>query len=79
MEYVIPTLICPFSVLASRTLTFNEIIVYLEQSLLNAGFEPDVFSTEEIEKEWKPDATRASISKIALPELLRDEKSGIMV
>ncbi len=46
---------------------------------MNAGFEPDVFPTEEIEKEWKPDANRASISKIALPELLWDGKPGIMV
>jgi len=54
--------------------------IYLEQSLFNEGFEPDVFSTEDIEKEWKPNADRASISKIALPELLRDdEQPGIMV
>jgi hypothetical protein len=51
----------------------------LEQSLLNAGFEPDVFPTGEIEKEWKSDADRASISKIALPELLMDGQLGIVV
>jgi len=49
----------------------------LEQSLFDAGFEPDVFSTEDIEKEWKPDADRASISKIALPELLK--QPGIVI
>lgn len=53
--------------------------VSLEQSLLNAGFEPDVFPTEEIEKEWKPNADRASISKIVLPELLMDGQLGIVV
>jgi hypothetical protein len=53
--------------------------VSLEQSLLNTGFEPDVFSTEEIEKEWKPDGDRASIFKIALPELLTDGQLGIEV
>jgi hypothetical protein len=51
----------------------------LEQSLLNAGFEPDLFSTEDIEKEWKRDADRASILKIALPELLMDGQIGIVV
>jgi hypothetical protein len=51
--------------------------VSLEQSLFDAGFEPDVFSTEDIEKEWKPDADRASISKIALPELLK--QPGIVI
>lgn len=54
--------------------------VNLEQSLFSAGFEPDVFSTKDIEKEWKPDADRASICKIVLPELLRDDKqAGIIV
>ena len=57
----------------------TKITVNLEQSLLNDGFEPDVFSTEEIEKEWKPDANRASISKIALPELLVDGQVGMMI
>jgi len=54
--------------------------IYLEQSLSKDGFEPDVFSTEDIEKEWKPNADRASICKIALPELLRDDRQpGIVV
>jgi hypothetical protein len=53
--------------------------VSLEQSLFNAGFEPDLFSTEEIEKEWKPDGDRASISNIALPELLMDGHLGVVV
>jgi hypothetical protein len=58
----------------------KKITVNLEQSLFSAGFEPDVFSTEDIEKEWKPDADRASICKIVLPELLRDDKqAGIIV
>jgi hypothetical protein len=52
----------------------------VEQSLFNDGFDPDVFSTEDIEKEWKPNVDRASISKIALPELLKDERQpGIFV
>jgi hypothetical protein len=54
--------------------------VHLEQSLFDDGFEPDVFSTQDIEKEWKPNADRASITKIALPDLLRDDKqAGIIV
>lgn len=35
-----------------------------------------MFSKEEIEKEWKFDADRASVFKIALPELLADGHSG---
>jgi hypothetical protein len=54
--------------------------LHLEQSLFDDGFEPDVFSTQDIEKEWKPNADRASITKIALPDLLRDDKqAGIIV
>jgi len=53
--------------------------IYLEQSLFNDAFEPDLFPTEVIEKEWKPSADRASIYKVALPELLRDDQQpGIM-
>jgi len=52
----------------------------LEQSLFSDAFEPDLFPTEEIEKEWKYDADRASISKVALPEFLRDDQQpGITV
>jgi hypothetical protein len=45
----------------------------LEQSFEKDDFDPDVFPTEVIEKEWKRDADRASICKVALPELLRDD------
>lgn len=58
----------------------TKMTVHLEQSLFDDGFEPDVFSTQDIEKEWKPNADRASITKIALPDLLRDDKqAGIIV
>jgi hypothetical protein len=45
----------------------------LEQSFGKDDFDPDVFPTEVIEKEWKADADRASIHKVALPELLRED------
>jgi len=51
--------------------------LYLERSLFNDGFEPDVFATEDLEKEWKPNADRASIYKDALPEVLK--QPGIKV
>jgi hypothetical protein len=51
----------------------------LEQSFRNDDFDPDLFPTEVTEKEWKPDANRASIIKVAFPELLRtDTEAGIM-
>jgi len=46
--------------------------VRVEESFSKSDFEPDVFASSEIEKEWKPDADRASIYKAAVPELLRD-------
>lgn len=48
------------------------VTVYLEQKFGRDDFEPDLFSTEVIEKEWKQNADRASIYKASLPELLRD-------
>lgn len=51
-------------------LTF--VTVYLEQKFSRDDFEPDLFSTEVIEKEWKPNADRASIYKAPLPELLKN-------
>jgi len=47
--------------------------IYLEQKFGRDDFEPDLFSTEVIEKEWKQNADRASIYKASLPELLREE------
>ncbi|KAF8486938.1 hypothetical protein DFH94DRAFT_702089 [Russula ochroleuca] len=53
--------------------------IYLEQSFERDDFDPDLFPTEVTEKEWKPNADRASIVKVALPELLRDDgQLGIM-
>jgi hypothetical protein len=46
----------------------------LEQSFGDDDFDPDLFPTEVIEKEWKRGADRASICKVALPELLKDDK-----
>jgi hypothetical protein len=52
--------------------------VYIEEAFGSDGFEPDLFSTDEvIEKEWKADADRASIYKAPLPELFRQDPSGM--
>ncbi|KAI0297017.1 hypothetical protein B0F90DRAFT_1635111, partial [Multifurca ochricompacta] len=51
--------------------------IYVERVFGNDDFEPDLFPTEVIEKEWKPDGDRASIYKVALPELLRDSPSSM--
>jgi hypothetical protein len=57
----------------------DTVTVYLEQSFERDDFDPDLFPTEVTEKEWKPNADRASIVKVALPELLRDDgQLGIM-
>ena len=48
--------------------------VYLENKFGKDDFEPDLFPTDVIEKEWKPNADRASIYKAPLPELLRDNQ-----
>jgi hypothetical protein len=49
----------------------------LEESFRNDDFDPDLFPTEVTEKEWKPGTNRASISKVALPDLLRaDTETG---
>lgn len=45
--------------------------VYVEKKFGNVDFEPDLFPTEVTEKEWKADGDRASIYKVALPDLLR--------
>jgi hypothetical protein len=51
----------------------------LEQRFEKDDFDPDLFPTEVTEKEWKPNADRASIVKVALPGLLRDDQQlGIM-
>jgi hypothetical protein len=46
----------------------------LEQTFAKDDFEPDIFPTNVIEKEWKPNADRASIYKVALPEVFRDDQ-----
>lgn len=48
--------------------------IYLEQTFAKDDFEPDIFPTNVIEKEWKPNADRASIYKAALPEVFRDDQ-----
>lgn len=45
--------------------------VYVEKQFGNDDFEPDLFPAEVTEKEWKADGDRASIYKVALPDLLR--------
>jgi hypothetical protein len=47
--------------------------VYIEKKFGNDEFEPDLFPTEVTEKEWKADGDRASIYKVALPDLLRED------
>jgi hypothetical protein len=47
------------------------VTVYLEQKFGVDDFEPDLFPVEVTEKEWKPNADRASIYKAPLPEFLR--------
>lgn len=43
----------------------------MEKKFGNDDFEPDLFPAEVTEKEWKADGDRASIYKVALPDLLR--------
>jgi hypothetical protein len=45
--------------------------IYVEKQFGNDDFEPDLFPAEVTEKEWKADGDRASIYKVALPDLLR--------
>lgn len=47
--------------------------IYLEKKFGNDDFEPDLFPAEVTEKEWKADGDRASIYKVALPDLLRGD------
>jgi len=49
----------------------------VEQTFAKDDFEPDIFPTNVIEKEWKPNADRASIYKAAVPELPRDQPWSI--
>lgn len=51
--------------------------VCVEQTFAKYDFEPDIFPTNVIEKEWKPNADRASIYKPALPELPTDQPWNI--
>jgi len=50
--------------------------IYLEQTFGKDDFDPDLFPTDEIEKEWNPNSDRASIYKAAIPELLKDSHPG---
>ena len=52
------------------------VTVYLEQTFGKDDFDPDLFPTDEIEKEWDPNSDRASIYKAAIPELLKDSHPG---
>jgi hypothetical protein len=52
------------------------VTVYLEQTFGKDDFDPDLFPTDEIEKEWNPNSDRASIYKAAIPELLKDSHPG---
>jgi hypothetical protein len=72
VEYVFPLLLNMSFVVTPRG-TADFVTVYLEQKFGRDDFEPDLFSTEVIEKEWKQNADRASIYKASLPELLREE------
>jgi len=45
--------------------------IYVEDHFGKDDFEPDLFPAEVTEKEWKPDGDRASIYKVAHPDLLR--------
>jgi len=49
--------------------------LYVEEAFGGDDFEPDLFPTDLIEKEWNPEADRASIYKAALPEVLRHDHS----
>ncbi|KAH9982015.1 hypothetical protein BJV74DRAFT_989202 [Russula compacta] len=53
--------------------------LYVEQSFGRDDFDPDTFSTDVIEKEWNPNADRASIYKLPLPEFLRDDRPQMTV
>jgi hypothetical protein len=49
----------------------------VEQSFAKDDFEPDIFPTDVTEKEWDPNADRASIYKAALPEISRGQPWNI--
>ncbi|KAI0261929.1 hypothetical protein BC834DRAFT_411787 [Gloeopeniophorella convolvens] len=53
--------------------------IYVEKTFGGDDFEPDLFPTDVIEKEWKQDADRASIYKVALPDLLREPEPARLV
>jgi hypothetical protein len=52
--------------------------LYVETKFGNDDFEPDLFPTEVTEKEWEPDGDRASIYKVALPDLLRNDPAPVV-
>jgi hypothetical protein len=58
--------------------TFWADTVYVETKFGNDDFEPDLFPTEVTEKEWEPDGDRASIYKVALPDLLRNDPAPVV-
>ncbi|KAI9459849.1 hypothetical protein BJY52DRAFT_1186165 [Lactarius psammicola] len=51
--------------------------LYVEKQFGNDDFEPDLFPTEVTENEWKPDGDRASIYKVALPDLLQTDPAPV--
>ncbi|KAH9003904.1 hypothetical protein EDB86DRAFT_3073024 [Lactarius hatsudake] len=52
--------------------------VYVEKNFGDDDFEPDLFPTEVTEEEWKHDGDRASIYKVALPDLLRADPAPVV-
>jgi hypothetical protein len=47
--------------------------VYVEHAFKGDDFEPDLFPVDVTEKEWQPDADRASVYKDPLPELFKHD------
>ena len=68
-------LVIPYIAVCTDVITRGVKTVYVEQAFGGDDFEPDLFPTDLIEKEWEPDADRASIYKAALPDLLRNDGS----
>ncbi|KAH9052036.1 hypothetical protein EDB83DRAFT_2621313 [Lactarius deliciosus] len=52
--------------------------LYVEKNFGDDDFEPDLFPTEVTEEEWKHDGDRASIYKVALPDLLRADPAPVV-
>ncbi|KAH9019818.1 hypothetical protein EDB85DRAFT_2153467 [Lactarius pseudohatsudake] len=52
--------------------------LYVEKKFGDDDFEPDLFPTEVTEDDWKHDGDRASIYKVALPDLLRADPTPVV-